>query len=286
MVRPVDTSLAKVNSFLSALSRRRIAAIVLVLVLVVGSMDYATGYELSFWIFYLVPIAIASWYINRRFAVLVSIFSAITWLALDQASGSQYSKTFIPFWNAGVRLMFFLTTTFLINTLRNALDLQKHLAQIDGLTCLANSRTFKQRFRLLRDLAARHHHSFALGYLDIDNFKNVNDILGHSVGDQVLREVAATLKKWARDSDVLARLGGDEFAILLPETNRAGASTFFSKLHSHLQEIAATKGWPIGFSIGVVVFNQIPSSVDEAIHLADQVMYEVKNSGKNAIRIE
>jgi diguanylate cyclase (GGDEF)-like protein len=278
--------LRKLNGFLSAQSSFQIRAFSFLLVAIVGAIDLATGYELSFSIFYTIPVGIASWYAGKRFGLLVSIVSAMTWLAADYTSGHPYSYPAILFWNASVRLGFFAIIAYLLDRLRGSLDFQALLAQQDGLTGIMNARTFKQRCDSIFDLASRHGRPLALGYLDLDGFKGVNDSLGHSVGDQVLKTVATMLSKRLRASDFGGRLGGDEFAIVLPETDLAGARTFFTGLRESLIELAALNRWPIGFSIGVAVFHSPTPSPDDAIRRADGLMYKVKNSGKNNILFE
>ncbi|MEQ8952907.1 MAG: GGDEF domain-containing protein, partial [Gammaproteobacteria bacterium] len=86
-----------------------------------------------------------------------------------------------------------------------------------------------------------------------------------------------------RSSDVGARLGGDEFAVLLPDTDLGGAKIFFTSLREELLSVARKNNWPIGYSIGVGVFSDFGSNIDEAIKCSDNLMYKVKESGKNAI---
>lgn len=129
----------------------------------------------------------------------------------------------------------------------------------------------------------RHGHSSALGYIDIDGFKGVNDSFGHSAGDEILKAVGCALTKRLRFSDLGARLGGDEFAILLPETSMLGARSFFKDLHAALLDLAESNNWPLGFSVGVAVFPVPPLNSDEAIRLADDLMYRVKRSERNSV---
>lgn len=278
--------LRKADEFLSAQSPFWLAAFSLLLVAMVGAIDHFTGYELSFSIFYLIPVGFASWYLGARFGLAICIISAVTWLGVDYTSGHQYSNPAIPFWNTGVRLGLFIIIVVLSERLRCALELQESLAQLDGLTGLMNARTFRERCGYLLGLASRNKRPLALGYIDLDGFKGINDKLGHSVGDQVLKAVATALGKRLRRSDVGARLGGDEFSILLPDTDLNGAQKFFTGLHTSLLELASLNHWPVGFSIGVAVFGAPQPSADEAIQYADALMYSVKKSGKNTILFE
>lgn len=132
----------------------------------------------------------------------------------------------------------------------------------------------------------RHQRPLTLAYLDVDNFKTVNDSYGHSVGDQLLRSLSHTLKTNIRSVDIVARLGGDEFALLLPETDYRSAQVVVTRLQDKLLAAMAVKSFPVGFSIGVVTFLSLPESIDEMIELVDHLMYDVKNSGKNRLKHE
>jgi len=274
------------KKFLSARSSLQIRMLCLSMVAVVGAIDLATGYELSLSIFYAIPVAIGSWYVGRRFGMLVCVVSAITWFAADSIAGHQYSHPTIPLWNGLVRLGFLAIIALLLDSLRNSFDFRDVLAQQDSLTGIMNARSFRQRCDSTFALASRHGRPLAVGYLDLDGFKGVNDSFGHSAGDQVLREVATALTGRLRASDFGGRLGGDEFAVLLPETDMAGARAFFTGLREKLVDLAARKRWPIGFSIGVAVFHTPTANSDDAIRRADDLMYKVKNSGKNNILFE
>jgi diguanylate cyclase (GGDEF)-like protein len=129
-------------------------------------------------------------------------------------------------------------------------------------------------------LAARYGHPLVLAYIDIDNFKAVNDSRGHAEGDRILRSVAATLTESVRSTDLVGRLGGDEFALLLPETAEAGAEAVLAKVRAHLEGAAAGGSWPIGFSIGAAAFAVSPPDLEAAIGLADSLMLSVKREGK------
>ena len=256
------------------------------LVVVVAFLDYSTGVELSFSIFYLMPVALTAWYTEGRAGQWICVASAMAWYGVDFAGGHVYSHGVIPVWNAAVRFGFFLITTLLLVRLRAALEEQKKLAEHDGLTGLLNARTFRKGCARILDLAARHRHPLCLGYIDLDDFKSVNDSLGHSVGDAVLKAIAVALEERLRASDLVGRLGGDEFAILLPETDVDGATAMFSEIHQRLVDLAVRNHWPIGFSIGVAVFGSPPAHLDEAVQLADDLMYRVKSGKRNSILVE
>ena len=127
-------------------------------------------------------------------------------------------------------------------------------------------------------------HPFTLAYIDLDNFKTVNDQLGHATGDQVLRTVVSSVKKNIRRTDIVARLGGDEFALLLPETNQESARVVLSKIQDGLLEEMRKNNWPVTFSIGVLTCRVAPPSTDALVSMADELMYSVKHDGKNGVK--
>lgn len=274
------------NEFLKKRSSFQIAATSFLLIVLVAVMDYATGSEMSFSVFFLVPIAFSTWYGGSLQGIIFSFLSATAWLFVDGTSGQHYSQTFIPFWNAGVRFVFFIVTAKLLSTLRNQLVREGNMARIDGLTGLVNGRGFRETAQAIFHIAARYGRSTVIGYIDLDNFKSINDTLGHSEGDHVLKTVGSVLMASVRKTDIVCRLGGDEFAVLLPETTYSGAVTLFDNLRSELLKDARQRNWPIGFSIGVAVFKTVPLRVDDAVKYADDLMYRVKKKGKNHILFE
>jgi diguanylate cyclase (GGDEF)-like protein len=134
--------------------------------------------------------------------------------------------------------------------------------------------------------ARRYPHPLTVVYMDLDNFKAVNDHFGHEVGDKLLRMITKIINRNIRSTDAVARLGGDEFALLLPETNGASAGRVIEKLHAQLLAAMKKNGWPVTFSIGVVTFLSQPESVDTMIKLVDDLMYAAKESGKNQIKYD
>jgi len=254
----------------------------LILLCLVGFLDYITGYELSFSLFYLIPIAMLSWVTSSRIGAAISFISACVWLAADTASGAQYSRPIIYFWNTLIRFGFFLIIVLLIKVAKN-LELEKKISRTDYLTGAINNRFLNELMQVEIDRSVRYKRPFTMAFIDLDNFKSINDQFGHLVGDKVLETVVQTMQKNLRKTDVVARAGGDEFAILLPEADEDVAKTAISKVqHGLLNEMRANH-WAITFSIGAVTFITPPASANTAINMADELMYSVKTNGKNNI---
>lgn len=254
------------------------------LMLGLGLLDFLTGYEISFSLFYLVPIALVAWFAGKQLGIAASIASATVWLLADVLSGNQYSHPIIYFWNSAIRFGFFIIVTLLLALLKKALEHEKSLSRIDRLTGATSSDFFYDVLQTEIDRFKRYKHIFTVAYIDLDNFKAVNDQFGHSMGDNVLRTVVSHSKHELRKTDIVARLGGDEFAILLPETDHTTTQVVLSKIQQGLLIEMRKSGLPVTFSIGAITFTATPDTANELIKMADDLMYTVKNNGKNAIQ--
>ncbi len=248
----------------------------------IGLLDYLTGHEVSFSIFYLLPISLC-WYAGRQLGLLFSVLSAFTWLLVDFSDVHNYSQSWIPFWNALVRFAFFYFLTTILTRVQQHVAREEVLARTDALTGLCNAREFRDRSKFLFRMANRQGQPLVLAYIDLDNFKQVNDRWGHEVGDQVLSRVGQLLQSAIRSSDLAGRLGGDEFAVLLTGTAPAEAEGYFQRLQEHLLAEMAANAWPVGFSIGVAIFAVATPDEVAALKFADQLMYQVKQAGKNLV---
>jgi len=256
----------------------------LALIGIVGFLDSLTGYEISFSLFYVIPIGLVGWLTSRRFGIIFSLISALVWLGADLSPDHYYSHPLIPIWNSLIRLAFFILITVLLAEVKRMMAQEKELAHTDFLTGAVNSRLFFSLAQMEIDRSVRYKNPFTLAYIDLDNFKTVNDQLGHSTGDEVLRTVVHTSKALLRRTDIMARLGGDEFAMLLPDTDQPSAEVVLQKIQQVLLEEMRRKNLPVTFSIGALTCTSPPSSTDELVQLADGLMYSVKRTGKNAIK--
>ena len=171
--------------------------------------------------------------------------------------------------------------------LENQLRQNQHLAQHDSLTGLPNRRLFEDRLNGAMERARRGRAQMALLAIDLDGFKNVNDTLGHHVGDRVLQEVATLFGHGVRRIDTLARTGGDEFCVVLEEPiSREDATRVATALSRLLDEPLAVgeHGMRIGASIGVAMFPDDAKALEPLCVLADQRMYEAKRTGGAQVR--
>ena len=275
----------QVIEFLQRQSKRCIVSAGVVQVLVLWIIDYVTGPDFSFVVFYLFPVFLVTWFAGKQAGIAISLMSGIAWFVADVLTAPPADVSgAIPYLNLVTKLGFFLIVNFTISSLKVSLEREREMARTDYLTRVANSRYFAEIASNEIKRAGRYLHPFTVAYLDIDDFKSVNDRWGHSTGDQLLALVADTIRSNIRATDSIARLGGDEFVFLLPETGYDAASVVIQKVNQSLQAAMGRKGWPVTFSIGVVTFRTPPDSVDGMIRVADAFMYSVKHSGKNRIQ--
>ncbi len=167
-------------------------------------------------------------------------------------------------------------------------DLEYYAAR-DPLTDLFNQRVFNDMMTYEIKRAARHEYPFALMVIDCDNFKPINDNFGHAFGDKFLQTVADILKKEKRDEDIVARYGGDEFTIILPECDENGALTVANRISKKIEneKLIAPDGTKVGItiSVGICIYPIHTLSQKDMFIIADYMMYQAKEEGKNGVKI-
>lgn len=270
-----------VTASLEGKPRAFLALLWLVQMGLISLLDYQTGRELNFSVYYLLPISFAAWFLGTWVAVLSAGASAVLIVFLNAELGSAHLLPTIA--NAGSNLVLFLIMVFILGEVQSLYERERGLSRHDFLTALPNARAFYELLTQEKNRSRRFGRPLTLAYIDLDNFKLMNDLYGHPEGDTLLAAVASTMRKAIRETDTIARLGGDEFVLLLPETGEEAAKVVLTKLQGALQELMAENRWPVTFSIGAITFLTAPDSSDEMIQRADKLMYAVKQSGKNRI---
>jgi diguanylate cyclase (GGDEF)-like protein/PAS domain S-box-containing protein len=170
------------------------------------------------------------------------------------------------------------------HTQESILERLRYLAYYDGLTGLPNQRLFLDRLNMSINHARRDKQMLAVMFIDLDHFKQINDTLGHKMGDRVLVGMTQRMKGCLREEDTLARLAGDEFTVILPSLSQPEAANHVAQkflevctqpLHIDGHELQ------VSASIGIGVFPNDGEDADSLLHKADMAMYRIKNSGRN-----
>lgn len=166
-------------------------------------------------------------------------------------------------------------------------EYQYKLATTDGLTDLFNHRYFQEQIRQYVNNCKRYNNEFSLIIIDIDFFKKFNDNFGHQSGDAVLRQVASTLKRNVRATDIVCRYGGEEMSIILPNTGEdeafSTAQKICERVAQHKFKLANGKETNVTISLGVSTFPQDGNDAETIISQADKRLYDAKNNGRNQV---
>ncbi len=163
----------------------------------------------------------------------------------------------------------------------------RYLADHDSLTGLLDRRRFRGELDQYVSFSARYGGQGAVMIVDIDGLKAVNDTLGHQAGDNLIRQVAETLRERVRATDIVARLSGDEFAVLMPQTDTAGALALGEDLRAQVAEGERSSADPISttISVGITMFGGGRGGAEAVLAAADQAMYRAKEDGRNQIAL-
>lgn len=276
----------RIRAFLEHRSARFIIFCGWITIILLGIIDRITGREFEFNIFYLLPLLFVTWFTDARIGVATSALATLVSGLSDWGLSPLSTNIFFQIWNSIIEFSFYLFFTLLLSTVRNRTRQLEEMATQDPLTGAANRRYFYELLKTEITRSRRYGTNISMAYIDVDDFKTINDTYGHVAGDELLIKVVSTLRLHMRSVDILARIGGDEFVMLLPQTNVNEAQQALKKMEQRLREDVSVNGTAVTFSIGVLTFNELPESVEQMVHAADAVMYAVKEKGKDHIRFE
>jgi diguanylate cyclase (GGDEF)-like protein len=260
-------------------------AAAVVFVLLVGWADLELGQDVHLFVFHLLAIGFITWRFGRRPGAVIAGLAAFVWL-LSSNSFTHGQNRLGQYWNLLSEVLVFFGLTIVLARLREAFADARRASETDMLTGVNNRRALMRIAGQELRRAQRYRAPVTVLYLDLDNFKMVNDTQGHPVGDALLTLVAQTIQHAIRRVDAVARLGGDEFALIMPDTTLEAAHVVASKLQRNLDDQMARYQWPVTFSIGMITFDPPPPTltVEDMLRQADVVMYKAKSAGKNRIQ--
>jgi diguanylate cyclase (GGDEF)-like protein len=233
-------------------------------------------------ILYIIPVLLVTWTEGLAWGIIFAVTTtgfreAIAWVQLPADTPMVWRFV------TGLAYLAVLGLAMAgLQTLRRREAQMARLVIQDPLTNVLNARAFSERLGQELDRNRRYPRPLSLMYMDLDNFKIINDTHGHQTGDAVLRLVADATRSSVRQADIVGRLGGDEFAVLMPETDAQLADAAAKRLIASLRNVF--KGTPnVTASIGVVSCTATDASTDDLLRRADQAMYDAKKSGKDRV---
>lgn len=279
-----QTLLYRTDQWLSKRSWGTILALGCGLIGFIGLCDYTAGSRVILGPVYVLPVGLVTWYAGRDTGLSMALVSAAsTFISLHPQAPKTGEDSTVALINSGLLLMLYLLVVAFTTRARGRLELEEQLARLDALTGSLNRRAFEEELEYHLALAAREGLPLTLAYIDVDDFKQINDRFGHTGGDRVLQAIASTLIAFCRRTDRVTRMGGDEFAVLLPNTHSQGAERIIREARRRFATAFEANSSHVTCSIGVVTFvNRHPDS-RTVIEMADKLMYEVKKAGKGSI---
>ena len=254
-------------------------------IVVIGVVDGMSGVELRVFPLYYLPISILAWHVGLVGAAVASALSTASWVFANALAGLQFSGPWIWVANTLLLATSFGTVGLLIAKLHAVNLRERALSRTDPLTSLSNSRAFYEDAARVLAHARRYGRPLTLAYLDLDNFKRVNDSLGHQAGDALLQRIAALIRGSLRAADLSARMGGDEFVLLLPEVSAKDAAAALERLRFEMSSLLPGGAAQVTVSIGAVTFDEAPDRLEDMVQAADVLMYEAKSAGRNGVRL-
>lgn len=250
-------------------------------VAMLGAFDLRTGIEVPLSMFYLLPAMAVAWYSGHEPGLLVAFLAALSYFLTHHPRWGTSRSLALLTADSAARFIFYSAISFIVASIRLYLERQYTLARTDPLTGAANPRRFHEQAELELARARRYRRPLTLVYFDIDRFKEINDTYGHQAGDLLLAEMAGSVNRAIRATNLLVRVGGDEFAILMPETGLEQARKVVGKILDLALNVETKIKYPVTFSFGVACFVSPPESVADMVFWADSLMYRAKGKGRN-----
>lgn len=269
---------------LEKLPRSVLLAVGLAFTAGVAVLDLDSDYSAPLAQFYLIPVVGVAWLTrSASYGLVVAAVAAAIGPVEAIVDGGAGAGTFTCV-TALLHFGFYVVVVWLLSLVWRDRDLHEQLATVDARTGLANVRAFRELASAEVERSRRYGDPLSLAYVDVDDFKAVNDRWGHEEGDRVLAGLAVAARSSMRSPDVVGRLGGDEFAVLMPETGSRAALQTTRRLIEVLRSVRTPDGESVTCSVGVVTFVRPPASLAELLAQGDAAMYEVKDAGKDALR--
>jgi diguanylate cyclase (GGDEF)-like protein len=201
------------------------------LIVAIAWLDAVTGPKVALNVFYLLPVMLVAWATTSTGYGLLAVLATFLVGPLEAfRNGYAFYSLPVALWNAGMRAAVFCIVLFLLTEVRRLVARLREQSLSDELTGVANRRALLLTAAREIERSRRYAHQLSLAYLDIDDFKGVNDRQGHAIGDRVLVALAGAAVATARSVDTVARLGGDEFVVLMPETDECAALPLADRL--------------------------------------------------------
>ncbi|MGH9868312.1 MAG: GGDEF domain-containing protein [Candidatus Polarisedimenticolia bacterium] len=270
-------------------ARAAVLLVLMGLVIWIGQLDLADGWRPWVRVLSAAPVVLSGWWMGPAAAGVCAVAAATAGVVHDAGR----TDLGVALGNGAASLILFAVMGLLISRVRSdrgrltdLLDREKTLARTDAVTGLMNHRGFVESLMREASRCRRAVQPLCVAFMDLDNFKQVNDHYGHAAGDTLLKLIARSIRETIRGGDIPARLGGDEFVVLFWDMDRNAVEGIAQRIIEKVRE--AGQDYPraaLGASVGIAYFDVPPASVEEILKRADNAMYEAKTMGKGLMAV-
>ena len=248
-------------------------------VVILGAVRHTTEAEFAFASAAIIPVFMVTWSGGFRHGFAAASLAAGMWVITDAMYATDQGHSILAVVNGLIRLATYGFVAYLTARVRNLLQREIELASRDVLTGLLNRRAFLEAGNSEVRRARRYGNTMAVIFVDLDDFKKLNDSHGHDAGDAALQAIAYALGTCLRATDIVGRIGGDEFAIILPEIDADAIGEAGRKINDAMGTALAAYP-PVTASLGIAWFEQPKEEFETMLKEADGLMYEAKKAGK------
>jgi diguanylate cyclase (GGDEF)-like protein len=278
----MSSPITKVDAHARRLPDPVLLVIGLALVAALAAFKVTEGRGVPIVDFFLIPVAAVGWLASSRsYGYVTALATAAVSVAVSL--DGTHARVGATVASGVARLILYLLVLAFLHAMRALQVEREREARTDQQTGAANARAFQALAVAEIERVRRYRQELSLAYLDIDDFKTINDRLGHAAGDHVLLALSHVMRSVVRSVDTVARLGGDEFVVLMPHTGAREARVLVERLRGELARLSTDDERPVPCSIGLVTFASPPASVRELIDAGDALMYAAKRQGKNRV---
>jgi diguanylate cyclase (GGDEF)-like protein len=231
-----------------------------------ASLNFLVFQGFSFALLYLVPVAIAAWFINLRFSLAIALLCSLGTIWVSQGSASAQL-----FWNAFSLWGIFAVVALLINTLKISSEMEKQLLRTDTVTGAINRLFFTELLEAELQRSSRYRYPLTLALLNLKTLPQLREQLGTEAEEEFLYKIVDQISESLRANDVVARLSPTQFAILLPQTNSKQSEQVFSRLMPPLQSSVQQLNFEsLSYLVAVTTFEDIPDTLDEVLGASEE----------------
>jgi diguanylate cyclase (GGDEF)-like protein len=252
------------------------------LILAIGIVNYSLSAQASLLIFYLVPVAIATWFVGLRPGFLAAGLSAAA-IICGQWRPLQPE---LSLWNGVVAGLVGYGVATLLHRIKISSEIERQLSRTDAATGAINRRFFMELLEAEFNRAQRYRFPLTLVSIDLDNFEEINQRLGYQKGDELLYQFVENLSEALRANDVVARLSNSEFAIILPQTDDDQAKQVFTRILPELKTTLTSEDVPIECIFGVMTFLEMPEDFAILNDEAANLLKKTKASGQSRLAFQ